>query len=72
MKRNRERLAAFAVAESVLLAMPFLVSFTENRWHWVNDQGPSFLIALILVWGSIALAVLLPVVLLFMWIQSGK
>jgi hypothetical protein len=35
------------IVEVLLFCLPFLVQVSANQWHWVNDQGPSFLFFLL-------------------------
>ena len=37
--------------EASLFCIPFLANASDSLWHWVNDQGPSFLLFLVLGWG---------------------
>lgn len=57
-------------AEALLLATPFAVQWTENRWHWVDDQTPGSLLALLTFWGSIVLASIIALLLIAATIQS--
>ncbi|HBF33816.1 TPA: hypothetical protein DDW35_04565 [Candidatus Sumerlaeota bacterium] len=38
------------IVEVLLFCLPFLVQVSDNQWHWVNDQGPSFLFFLLFGW----------------------
>jgi hypothetical protein len=61
IRREARRLGAVLLAEALLLSIPFIVNATENAWHWVDDEGPSFLAYLTLSYGAIGLMVLVPI-----------
>ena len=48
-----------------------LILMATDAGHWVNDRGPSFLIALALGWGSVVLACLIPIIYLGMAIHRA-
>jgi ABC-type anion transport system duplicated permease subunit len=60
--KEAPRLGAVLLVEAVLFAIPFIINATENAWHWVDDEGPSFLVYLALGYGAVALLVIVPIV----------
>jgi uncharacterized membrane protein YkvI len=62
IRRQARRLGIVLLAEVLLLSIPFMVNATENAWHWVDDQGPSFLAYLALSYGALALMVVVPII----------
>lgn len=54
--------------EVILWFFPYAMNWSENKWRWVNDEGPSFLVYLVLGWGSRVLFFIILIVLAIMLI----
>jgi hypothetical protein len=50
------------LAEGFLWVVPYMLNATEQSWHWVNDQGPSFLVWIGSYYLSRALLVIVPLI----------
>lgn len=64
------RLGIALAIEAFLFCVPFLASISERRWHWVDDQGPSFLVYLLLGYGAWALMVVVAIA--YLWQLSKR
>lgn len=57
------------ILECALWFFPYLLSWTENKWRWVDDESFSFLVYLVLGWGARVLFFMIPAFLL-VWLIS--
>lgn len=55
------RLGIALAIEVFLFCVPFLANISEHQWDWVDDQRPSFLVYLLLVYGAWALMVVVAI-----------
>lgn len=72
MSRKVKLTGAFLLVECFLWFFPDLLAATENRYNWVNDEGFSFLVYLVLGWGSRALFFILPVLFVVFLVLTTK
>ena len=48
------------ILECVLWNFPHMLSWSESKWNWVNDEEFSFLVYLVLGWGARVLFFIIP------------
>jgi hypothetical protein len=58
--------------EGLFFCSPFVLVASNALWHWVDDQAPSYLLAMMLVWGRWPMMALAVITALVRWQTRDK